>query len=505
MKKIIFLSFLLLSLCIAQAQVSLRVKDSPRSKEIEITTKGRPGTGKGNAGTQDKPPVNDVKTTAVDTAARPFVSRQDDNYNGKAKTYVTTFWRQVEALKSGNGNSTTIQNMERALGTVKEKDPSYNTGNMEAELKTAKESLQKKEDAKKTPGELTKDTKLNEKMNGYNGPASNQVKYFWDYALMDTKDDEPMFNKSMREMEYAIVEIKRKDPAYNTGEMEAEFKKRKDEDKAKKLAQVRASSGDKERSRPVEKESDDPTVLLEKLFIEASIGVDNNIDQTQPKIDAYKARAQRFLAMDYSDALVKKGRYAKANISGFAANTNRELGKVDAGRGSKYLYYLIQYNLAYWDAAQKVFPEEIAYADMYKKLNAAAEKMGSLEQVAAVAAKDALEKIKNTKLPAPVVMDANFEKLILESFDRYFAAKNVKAVKSVLTQDGWTIVRNSLTGIVMGRERSAKMAYRSNEGKCYLLDDYIFIHQEYVGNSFTNTKVVFNGLFGSEMLCENVK
>jgi len=28
----------------------------------------------------------------------------------------------------------------------------------------------------------------------------------------------------------------------------------------------------------------------------------------------------------------------------------------------------------------------------------------------------------------------------------------------VLTQNGWTTLRNSLTGIVIGRERSAKLA-----------------------------------------------
>ncbi len=435
-----------------------------------------------------------------------FCGAQDVDYKGPAKIYVTSFWRQAGTFKSGKGNSTTIQNMERAMGNTKDNDPSYNTSTMEAELKTAKEAWQKAENAKKTPEELEKENKIGEKTAGYSGPASKTVKYFWDYALMDTKEDEGMFNHALSEMEYAIGEIKRKDPSYDTGKMEAELKKRKDEVKAKILAAVRENSGDKENSGQNEKESNDPTNLLEQLFIDASIGVENTMDETQPKIDAYKASAQKLLSMDYTDALVKKGILAKTSISGFKDISYRELGKVDEGRGSKYLYYMIRFHLAFWDAAQKVFTEEASYADMYKKLNAAAIKMGSLSDVAVAAAKEAIEKIKNTRLPAPVVRDAGYEKIITEGFDRlYGTTNNVKAIKCVLTQDGWTTLRNSLTGIILGRERSAKMAYKKADGKCYLLDDYISIHQDFTGSSYTNTKALFYGLFGSEMLCENVK
>ena len=511
MKTIIFLIAVLITTT-SQAQLDVRVRKSTSGSEVNVKTNGKSGASN-NTGTKTNTsetkttPVTEAPKAANDTTSKPAGNSSfDADYKGPAKTYVTSFWRQVETFKSGKGTTTIIQNMERAIGTIKDKDPSYNITTMEAEVKTAKDALQKEEDAKKTPEELAKDRKLNTKTSGYSGPASSQVKYFWNYALMDTKDDIAMFNRAMGEMEYAINETKRKDPAYNTAEMEAEFKKRKDADKERKLAEVRATSGDKRSSRPPEKESDDPTTLLEKLFLEASIGVENTMSETSAKIDAYKARAQKLLAMDYTDALVKKGRLAKGNISGFKAISERELGKVDKGTGSMYVYYLIQYHLAFWDAAQKVFPEESSFTDMYKKLNAAAVKMGSPADVAVVAAKEAAEKIRNTRLPAAVVRDATFEKLIIESFDKiYGASRNVKALKSVLTQDGWTTLRNSLTGIILGRERSAKMAYKSADGKCNLLDDYIFIHQEYIGGSFTNTKAVFNGLFGSEMLCENVK
>ncbi len=98
------------------------------------------------------------------------------------------------------------------------------------------------------------------------------------------------------------------------------------------------------------------------------------------------------------------------------------------------------------------------------------------------------------------------EKIITDGFNKvYGTSRNVTALKAVLTQDGWTTLRNSLTGIIIGRQRTAKLAYKGSDGKCYLLPDYVFIHEDYNGSSFTNTGAVFNGLDGEEMLCENVK
>ncbi|MBL0200576.1 MAG: hypothetical protein IPP81_10585 [Chitinophagaceae bacterium] len=172
----------------------------------------------------------------------------------------------------------------------------------------------------------------------------------------------------------------------------------------------------------------------------------------------------------------------------------------------EYRYYTIQFHQAFWDAAQKVFPEETSYADMYKKTTVAFNGMGSLEQLYAKAEANRIEHIRNTKFPVAAVKDASLEKVLINGFNKlYGSAHNVSALKAVLTQNGWTTIRHSLTGIVVGRQRSAKLAYKGNDGKCYLLPDYVFIREDYVGSSFINTVAVFNGLDGEEMLCENVK
>ncbi|MGF2413226.1 hypothetical protein [Ferruginibacter sp.] len=437
---------------------------------------------------------------------------QDVNYTGAAKMYVKSFWTQAELLKNGKGSASTVGNMKRALDNAKEKDPALNAATMEAELKKWQAEIDKKLEAEKSPEQKAADAKSGD----YTGAAKNQVKYFWDRALQPTdKLSEGEMNGNIRDMDYALKTTKEKDPAYDASEMEGALKKIKDDFKAKKLAEVRNTSGDRRKQPQEEKVVTDPAGLMEKLFISTNISVGSTSDlpEAPAKIAAYKAKLEKLLSMDYTDALIKTGRNAKGNISGFKNSTEREMDKIsgtlkDARDKSnmEYRYYTIQYHQAFWDAAQKVFPEESSYADMYKKTTAALTGMGSLEQLYAKAEANRIEHIKNTKLPVAAVKDANLEKVLTNGFNKvYGASRNVSALKAVLTQNGWTILRNSLTGIVIGRERSAKLAYKGSDGKCYLLPDYVFIHEDYVGNSFINTGAVFNGLDGEEMLCENVK
>jgi hypothetical protein len=438
---------------------------------------------------------------------------QDSNYKGPGKVEVQSFWRQSEIFKNGKGSEMTLGNMKRSLDNLKQKDPSYNTGVMETEFNKWKAEVDKVIEAGKTDEQKAADTKVNE--TGYTGPASSQVKYFWNYAVKPKDISEGELNRNIGEMEYALKATKEKDPAYNAAEMEATLKKIKDDIKAKKLAEVRQSGGDKRSLRPVEKEITDPTGLLEKIFIETNISVGSTSDlpEAPAKIEAYKAKLTKLLSMDYTDALIKKGKYAKGSISGKLPAADRELDKIEGAlkevrekSGMEYIYYTLQLHSAFWNAAQKVFPEESSYANKYKEVNAGIAKLGSLEQLYVKAEANRIEHIKNTKLPAPVVKDANLEKVITNGFNKvYGASRNVSALKAVLTQNGWTILRNSLTGIVIGRQRSAKLAYKGSDGKCYLLPDYVFIHEDYVGSSFINTGAVFNGLDGEEMLCENVK
>jgi hypothetical protein len=438
---------------------------------------------------------------------------QDANYKGPGKVEVQSFWRQSEIFKNGKGSEITLGNMKRSLDNLKQKDPSYSTGVMETEFNKWKAEIDKVIEAGKSDEQKAVDTKSKD----YTGVAKSQVNYFWDRALKPSdKLSEGEMNGNIRDMEYALKATKEKDPTYDASEMESALKKIKDDLKTKKLAEVRSTSGDRTKApQQSETVSNDPVKLMEKLFIEAkiSVGSTSDLPEVPAKIAAYKAKLEKLLSMDFTDALIKTGRNAKGNISGFKSSTEREMDKIDGTlkeardkSNMEYRYYTIQFHQAFWDAAKKVFPEESSYVDMYKKTTAAFTGMGSLEQLYAKAEVNRIEHIKNTKFPAAAVKDANLEKVLTNGFNKlYGTAHNVNALKAVLTQSGWTTLRNSLTGIVVGRERSAKLAYKGSDGKCYLLPDYVFIREDYVGGSFINTVAVFNGLDGEEMLCENVK
>ena len=58
---------------------------------------------------------------------------QDPGYTGPAKMPLKNFWSHIEKLKAGTGTSSSVNNAERMLQQVKEKDPSYNTTALEAE------------------------------------------------------------------------------------------------------------------------------------------------------------------------------------------------------------------------------------------------------------------------------------------------------------------------------------------------------------------------------------
>lgn len=338
----------------------------------------------------------------------------------------------------------------------------------------------------------------------YKGPARMLVMAFWNEAgkLQNNKGG------SVANLESLLADTKSKDLAYNTTAMEDEIKKWK------------AKSG----GQPT-----DPVKARNQLSADLTRMNNDLVDcfrrpmpRKQKDIDEVKARAKYILERQdilaaYKEKYKDKDYRTLSEELKTAADIplNRDVNSVvleiNDPTGSEdweQPYYEVQGLKAYWEAAAQVFPDIPECADASKKCNELAHKYGTKEQITAVTSANKAAAIKSRKLPAPVVKDAALEKILVEGFNkRYGPAYNAKAVKAVLTQNSWTTERNAITGVVTGRNRTGKIVYKTEEGdgKCYLLAGNIFIYEEYIGNSFTNTKVIYNGLGGEEMLCENVK
>lgn len=340
----------------------------------------------------------------------------------------------------------------------------------------------------------------------YEGPAKPEVRSFWINAMGIQKTQK--YAEGVAVLESKLKGVKEKDPAYKTDKMEAEIAKWKA--KAGSSVTTEQPKEDFSKMTPTQK-SLKADELLRKLFFETTISVSTStLPVIQFKFKEYTDLLQQYISLN-TKPKESDINHTKLIIEKHVYATNQDITKLEAAKGygttpeaAEANFYLAKYNQLYWDAAVKVFPEETSFADEYKVITDFVIKNGSLEDLKTGMNKNNTEKIKNTKLPVTSVKDTKLEKILTDGFNNAFGTK-ATALKAVLVQNGWTTLRNEISGIVTGRERSAKLAYKGKDGKCYLLNDYIFIREEYIGSSFTNTKAVFNGLFGQEMLCENVK
>ncbi|MBL0200580.1 MAG: hypothetical protein IPP81_10605 [Chitinophagaceae bacterium] len=356
----------------------------------------------------------------------------------------------------------------------------------------------------------------------YTGPAKTYVTGFYKQAEEAKKSIETQkfvaAQTKVDQMDRAITSIKSKDASYNTASMEVELKKIKEQlEAAKNTRQSELGAGQNATRNRIKIKQ-----LLNELFDFAVFSV-RFAETAQATIDTYKAKTQEFLDMKDAFAAYKTDEKEKEELKRFidkmklshTRNFDTFLERVqnilsqstgEKGGNWEIAYYELQGEQAHWDAAVKVFPEEPEFDKAYQKITAAVNKYGNIDNIYAKTQVNKVEKIKNTKLPPATVKDASLEKILINGFNsKYGSVYKGTALKAVLTQDGWTIERNSLTGIVTGRNRTGKIAYKGTDGKCYLLSNNIFIYQAFIGNSFSNTEVIYNGLGGEEMLCENVK
>lgn len=358
--------------------------------------------------------------------------------------------------------------------------------------------------------------------NNYKGPAKMYVSTFW--RQVDVFKNGKGTETNITNMEKAITGVKEKDPSYNISAMEEEFKKRKDEVEKKQINQ----DNEFNKKTDAAKAKNEKSRQITQMFNDVTGCVQIPIPHEEKEIADFKTRVKSILERkDILSAFkenYKDDAYLETLInelkSGSDVPLNREINNVVMTINSPYgnasseetdfkaTYNKIQGIQAYWEGAQQMFPEIPECGEAVKKCNELTNKYGSVEKIKAVSKTNLVAEIKSRKLPTPVVKDAKLEQIFIDGFNKkYGPAYNAKAVKAILTQDGWTTERNPITGIVTGRNRTGKIAYKTNEGdgKCYLLSNNIFIYEEYISGSFTNTQVIYNGLGGDEMLCENIK
>lgn len=346
----------------------------------------------------------------------------------------------------------------------------------------------------------------------YNGAAKVTVKAFWDGVAKLEKSiasgGSAMDEDNLAGLKRKIEDTKKKDPSYATSDMEAKvgtLASGLEAIKQKTTAAIQASKDKSAQSRRLGQ-------LLSELF-QVSVQVStSDLPTIEEKIAGYKQKMTEVLSMDKSvnknemDKQLNNNRVSvKHAEKDLTELDNRCRTAAEAGY-AKVEYYELLFNQAYWDAAQKIYPEESSFHTAYDLATRLLNGLGGVASVEKMAARTNEQKIKDCRLPAPAATDAALEKLFVDAFNKFHAEEfKGKAFKAVITSEDWSVERNDITGIVTGRMRRAVIVYKDNEGRCFLTGNF-FIRQEYVGNAYTGAVQSPYPVMGSQqMLCEKAK
>lgn len=355
---------------------------------------------------------------------------------------------------------------------------------------------------------------MSETVNAQNTDNFNKLKNEAN-ALIEKKSFFGALTK-IGQLEKEVAKIKVSNPSFNTSELENDINHLKESltnAKGKREDEKSANNNATTNNLKIKKS-------LEGVFDFGSFSF-GNLEAAQAENDAYKAEAEALLSMKATltsyIADMKKGneyerfvgkmrsRYTR-NFDGFKERVERIMAQSTGGETNnwKNVYYEMQAEQIYWNAAQQTFPDEPAFAEAYKSVTTLANKYGSLDKIAGQNKINNAEKIKSQVLPTAMVKDAALEKIFVDAFNKRYATeyKGI-ATKAIMLQSDWQTERNKLTGVVTGRIRQGAIVYKTSEGKCFLVS-IVHVYQDYIGNSFQNPKAVY-AQDGQEMLCENVK
>lgn len=344
----------------------------------------------------------------------------------------------------------------------------------------------------------------------YAGPAKMYVtNYYRDAAEAKKLIASNSFtgaNNRIAYMEKSVASIKTKDPAYNVAPLESEIADLKNQ-----LAAAEA----KETQRIADNSTNawaeiELNKTLDYLFKDASFHVgtfEDDIQKAKKELEDYVSKTN-FVLEKTNSADPSYIPYIQRTAAGqdqYIADKKRLLADVSSKEYFEGAYYEIRLHQAFWDAARKIYPAEKSFESAYQKITSFIAEVGSMEDVAKIAAANETEKIAARKMESPIATDLVISQSFIDLFNAKFSAKYGTVLRCVLLQENWTIERNELTGIVTGRNRAAQIAYKGADGKCYLLSNVVYLYEEFVGDKFINRVLIYNGLGGQEMLCENVK
>jgi hypothetical protein len=250
---------------------------------------------------------------------------------------------------------------------------------------------------------------------------------------------------------------------------------------------------------------------LTELFRSRVIQADsyNTLEGIKAEIEKYSQKADEVLTINRADIerdLQSSLDSLKKDLT-TDAETNAKLVKrtneTTDPKGAESFYYELLLRQSYWDTARRIFPDEVDIKKAYDSITTLINGLGTPEQRAAKANKNMNDKIDAERMVKVAAREAKLESWFKQAFEMASNAdgNSFTFLKVNLISTDYTIKRNEITGIVVGRSRGADIAFKTKDGKC--MHGVFGIYQEYVGGSFTGGSLsrAYNHL---EIRCENI-
>ncbi len=230
--------------------------------------------------------------------------------------------------------------------------------------------------------------------------------------------------------------------------------------------------------------------------------LEEDIKAHQLQLQAYQQKLDNILAnhmngVEHCKSFIE----SRIGLARTAVEKSRnQLEKLIQPKAVHYLYREILGEEAFWNAARKLYPDLTAAAEVHTMIKNLLASDGGLEGWLSKAAAKKEEKLRNTFMPKPVVVNASLEAEFKEAF--LAEGWNETIVKiNILTRE-WEIVRNSLTGAIICRTQSAAIVAKPKSGLCVMYN--FTIKQQYTGSGYSGVSSRYShGIMADEFLCEN--
>ena len=317
-------------------------------------------------------------------------------------------------------------------------------------------------------------------MNAQNSRAKILINAFEKQIAVANKALEQNFFKTaegkISALERSLASIKKKDPSYNTTDLQ------------QKLEDLKIRCG-ANRDETLTKRSNDK----EQYY--ANVKTKNSLDDIRYTRGLSEEEANQLLALDIST--IDMSEYQTSIEKQVDKTLNKDLPTIKARITEVPIVQeaLIHYNKfvaqkRYWQTVSKLMPNSDLIKKVLSKYEVLDTELGGEAGVKSSAKEQYTEYIKNKKMPKAVVKDAAAESIIKKAYEdegrRQGYNRTLKKIN--LLEGDWTILTKKYTGVIVGRKRSAAIAFKDNKtGEC-ILYRFFEVYQQFTGSGYGNGK-----------------